>query len=364
MAVTSITPGGAGPLTTVFTTPDFCASSAWSDFGTPALSSSICMPPNGWTEYWNLKAGFFSPAICPKGYTRGCAIPTSLATGISLGGPLTTDGTETETGHICCPSGYTCDVGDSLYQPWPYSKCRSTAATSYTTSNELTPAFVTTTSELVFAIQVRWREADLSRLETNPTVYGQIMTASATASAAARTTATATASSTAGGSVTDGSDGSGGGGGSSSSGSGLSTGAQIGIIVGAVAGVIALAVGAYLLWRRRSDQKRHRLLLSQTASDQEMKPGDAYRHLSEDNLAVPNGHHLANSPVSPVTPGSAVPPPSTAAATEMQGSTAFAAELPASQMHPVEAPAANAVIAELPGDNALFEKDAGKDGKA
>ncbi|KKY27521.1 hypothetical protein UCDDS831_g00727 [Diplodia seriata] len=359
MAVTSIKPGGAGPLTTVFTTPDFCSSGAWSDVGTPALSSSICMPPDGWTEYWNLRAGFFSPAICPLGYTRGCAIPTSLATGISLGGPLATDGTQTETGHICCPRGYTCDPGDSFYQPWPYSKCRSTAATSYTTSNEITPAFVTTTSELVYAIQVRWRDADLSRLETNPTVYGQIMTAtSATASTAARTTAAATASSTAGGSsVTNGSDDSSGG-----SGSGLSTGAQIGIIVGAVAGVIALAVGAYLLWRRRSDQKRHRLLLSQTASDQEMKPGDSYQHLSEDNLAVPNNGGVANSPVSPVTPGSAGPP--STAAMEMQGSTAFAAELPASQMHPVEAPAANAVIAELPGDSALFEKDAGRDGKA
>ncbi|OJD29861.1 cg16707-like protein [Diplodia corticola] len=362
MAVTSIKPGGAGPLTTVFTTPDFCAASAWNDVGTPPLSSSICMPPDGWTEYWNSRAGFFSPAICPKGYTRGCTIPTDLATGMSLGGPLTASAGE--TGHICCPTGYTCFPGDSLTEPWPYSKCQATAPTTYETSNEATSVFLTTTSQLVYAIQVRWRESDLPQLETNPTVYGQIMTATATASAASRSTAAATATST---NPADGGDDGGGGGGDSGDGGRLSTGAQIGIIVGAVAGVIALAVGAYLLWRRREDRKRHRLL-SQTAPEEEMKPGSnsSYRHISEDHqhqhLAVPHADTAGNSPVSPLSPA-AGPPPSTAA-TEMHGSTAFAAELPGSQVFPVEAPAGNAVIAELPGDHAVFEKDTGTGGKA
>ncbi|KAF4536560.1 Cg16707-like protein [Lasiodiplodia theobromae] len=324
MAVSTIKPGGAGPLTTVFTTPDFCAANAWTDVGTPALSSSICMP-NGFTEYWNYKAGFFSPGICPLGFTRGCSIPADLATGISLGGPLSSG----ETGQICCPT--------------------STALTTYTTSNEITPAFLTTTLELVYAIQVRWRESDLTNLETNPTVYGQTMTASATASAAARTTATATSTSVADENGNDSND------------TGLSTGAQIGIIVGVVAAVIGLAIGAYLLWRRRSDKKR------QPLAQDDMKPGDHYQHLSEESLTAANnnGIALANSPASPLSPENMASAPSTAMtlASEMPASTAFASEMQGSHMHPVEAPASNSVIAELPGDHAYFEKDTEPDGK-
>lgn len=305
--------------------------------------------PNGFTEYWNYRAGFFSPGICPLGFTRGCSIPADLATGISLGGPLSSG----ETGQICCPTGYTCFPGDPWTEPWPYSKCRSTALTTYTTSNEITPAFLTTTLELVYAIQVRWRESDLTNLETNPTVYGQTMTASATASAAARTTATATSTSAADENGNDGDD------------KGLSTGTQIGIIVGVVAAVVGLAIGAYLLWRRRSDKKR------QPLGQDDMKPGDHYQHLSEESLTATNnnglrgGIALANSPVSPLSPANMASASSTAAtpASEMPASTAFASEMPGSQMHPVEAPASNAVIAELPGDHAYFEKDAEPDGK-
>ncbi|KAE9571884.1 hypothetical protein CGMCC3_g11997 [Colletotrichum fructicola] len=35
---------GAAPLTTVFTTPDFCKSLYWTNTETPPLSSIVCMP--------------------------------------------------------------------------------------------------------------------------------------------------------------------------------------------------------------------------------------------------------------------------------------------------------------------------------
>ncbi|GME54834.1 cg16707-like protein [Neofusicoccum parvum] len=358
MAVTSIDGGGAGPLTTIFTTPDFCASSAWSNYATPALSSSICMP-NGWSEYWNWREGFYSPAICPYDYTRACTIPEDSATGISLGGPLSSG----ETGHICCPTGYTCFPGDPWTEPWPYSKCQSTGSSTYTASNEITPSFLTTTMPLVYAIQVRWQSSDLSNLETNPTVFGQTYTPTASASAAARTTAsaaTATASTT--DSDDDDDDG-------IDDFDDLSTGAKVGVVAGATVGLVLVVLGVYLFWRRRS--KKHHF---NKDSPDGMKPGTPYEPLSEDHLAVPgegqNGIALGHSPVSPLSPATSAYSPQVSShtlgaslASEMPASTAYAAELPASHVQPVEMPSSNAIIAELPGDYSFEQRSKGTDVK-
>lgn len=166
---------GAGPLTTVFTTPDFCKVSGlrlfgvchavsynnimlipefqslyWQNTETGPFSSSVCMPPR-FHQLWDYSWGFYSPGICPTGYSKGCAFPTSLASTslgmIYFGGPVV-DG---ETVQVCCPTGYQC-LTDTVSS---YSKCISTDA-----------------SDLAFAIQVRWKESDLSILETDPTVPG------------------------------------------------------------------------------------------------------------------------------------------------------------------------------------------------
>lgn len=60
---------------------------------------------------------------------------------------------------VCCPTGYTCLTGTSS----SYSKCVAT----------------TDANDLVFGIQVRWQESDLSILQTDPTVPGSTFSAQA-----------------------------------------------------------------------------------------------------------------------------------------------------------------------------------------
>lgn len=120
------------------------------------------MPPK-FHQLWDYSWGFYSPGICPTGYSEGCAFPTSLATDgsgwLSQGGPIISG----ETARICCPTGYTCLTGATS----SYSKCVATSDTS----------------DLVFGIQVRWQKSDLSILETDPTVPGSTFSATATATA-------------------------------------------------------------------------------------------------------------------------------------------------------------------------------------
>ncbi|KAK8064949.1 hypothetical protein PG994_007587 [Apiospora phragmitis] len=161
----------AGPLTTVFTTPDFCDSVRWSATATPALSSSICMPPD-FARYHAYGYGFYSPGICPMGYTEGCAFPTSRAVKINgtpfFGGTLLAG----ETARICCPAGYTCYTGADKSKT--YSECIATSGkTTFLGYNYQSNTYITTiTDALAFAIQVRWQSSDLSNLETDPTVPG------------------------------------------------------------------------------------------------------------------------------------------------------------------------------------------------
>ncbi|KAK8087763.1 hypothetical protein PG997_002724 [Apiospora hydei] len=179
-APTKTTSRGAGPLTTVFHTPEFCAPDRWTEIGTPALSSSICMPDN-WMQYFGNKAGMYSPGICPDGYTEGCALPTALPSVESdtplYGGPLLAG----ETARMCCPTGYTCYTGPQTEPEKPYSRCISAAHSSRT----YVESHVTHTSRnMAYLIQVRWQESDLSILETDPTMPGSTFsgpTATATA---------------------------------------------------------------------------------------------------------------------------------------------------------------------------------------
>lgn len=121
------------------------------------------MPPR-FLQLWNYSWGFYSPGICPSGYTKGCSFPTTLAStslgNIYFGGPVI-DG---ETVQVCCPTGYTCLTSSEA----SYSKCVATDA-----------------DDLVFGIHVRWQESDLSILETNPTVPGSKYSSPATVTASA-----------------------------------------------------------------------------------------------------------------------------------------------------------------------------------
>ncbi|KAK8091520.1 hypothetical protein PG997_001881 [Apiospora hydei] len=170
---------GAGPLTTVFTMPDFCHKPWWTFSGTPAVSSSVCMPGN-WVDYYGNRRGFYSPGICPQGYTEGCYLPESAASAGTNGhpwngGPILAG----ETARICCPEGYSCFVDTSTDIDVQWRKCITTAAdptTSYVHTQDGTTTYTTTTLGLAFGIQVRWQSSDLSILETDPTVPGATYT--------------------------------------------------------------------------------------------------------------------------------------------------------------------------------------------
>ncbi|KAF2458213.1 hypothetical protein BDY21DRAFT_215435 [Lineolata rhizophorae] len=228
----------AGALTDIFTMPSYC-----NGITTPFWTFA-CMPPNYSSVYWfGPEAGYYSPGICPSGYTSACTRPPD-SSGIEYGPPVIAG----ETAHICCPVGYECD------ESW-YSMCT------------LSPTgFESTTS--AYGIQVRWQESDLAALETDPTdpattydFFTPTGVTPSTTSTSFFTTTTSTSTSspttTSGPSVppipTSSTTGSGGGSSGSSSddddddsGSGLATGAKIGI--GVAVPVAVLAITSALLW--------------------------------------------------------------------------------------------------------------------
>ncbi|KAK8132748.1 hypothetical protein PG999_000921 [Apiospora kogelbergensis] len=243
-AATSTFPRQAGPLTTVFTTPDFCASYRWQHTDVPPLSSSICMPPE-FNKYHDYGYGMYSPGICPMGYTEGCAFPTSLAVTSNgtpfFGGTLMAG----ETAQICCPTGYTCYTGADEQKT--YSECIATdRRTTYLGYNYGSNTYLTTiTDALAFAIQVRWQSSDLSNLETDPTVPGSKYSGP-------RPTGTAKeGSGTSVGQVAETATTGNGAGGGNEGPKGISTGVII--AVGVAIPLISLALGfmAFFFWRRR-----------------------------------------------------------------------------------------------------------------
>ncbi|EKG22480.1 hypothetical protein MPH_00215 [Macrophomina phaseolina MS6] len=349
-------PRGAGPLTTVFTTPDFCAMSAWTNFDTLPLSSSICLP-NGFTTYWIYKYGFYSPGICPQSYTAGCSWPTAAATVSNgtpfLGGPLETG----ESAIICCPIGYTC-MNDSTDE-YNFSKCKATTET-VVTMPALTQPFVTTTP-LAFAVQVRWKESDMNALETNPTRSGLTITPTPTSTTAGQTTAAATT----GGAASTSSASSTGTSQTSSNGSSFSTGAAIGVGVGVAVAAVVLAIITYLFWRRAKSRKNAAALALGDGSDAGggRKSGKKFTELQDTQVSRGSAHVPAelHSPegdtFQPSTWGGSTlsplsPRPNTATtggATEMEAPDARH-ELPGHVTDFAEMPASNQYVAELPGD--------------
>ncbi|KAF6832419.1 hypothetical protein CMUS01_06945 [Colletotrichum musicola] len=254
---------GGSPLTTVFTTPDFCKELYWTDKATPPLSSIVCMPTS-WKQVYDYQWGYYSPGICPMGYTEGCAFPTSLASSkdgnVRLGGPVI----EGETARLCCPTGHTCYTGTD----WPYSKCQSTVPTTtyYDLDNNLITKLAT-----VYAVQVRWQASDLPNLETDPTVPGATYsgprstsvsggitgaTVSPTGTGTAGTAATgmsgagSTISSATARTTPEGSNGE-----STSGEGGISVGTTIAIAVGSVVGTLAMAFLAFMIWWRRRKRR-------------------------------------------------------------------------------------------------------------
>lgn len=346
---------GAGPLTTVFQTPDFCASSIWEYPLTPPLYSSICMPPN-FNNYWNWQIGYYSPGICPSGYTAACDFPTSLATFSSFtddnsapnswpyyGGQVKSD----ETARLCCPTGYNCYSTGMMGVGWSYSLCISTVPSTTLRDPEVTTGTAyTTTENLAYAIQVRWREQDLTLLETNPTVPGQTMvpTQAVTEEATPQATQNATDSTDASGPFSRGS---------------------VAVAVGVSVGVfLLLLLTAILIWRLAKKRKQVAQLQMGEKDKKSPKLGSSADTIS---TSLSSGPYSPN-PVSPLTDtgarsitgtikGKAAEIDSSPVA-EMANGESNAAELAGDATKPVELATEERpvevetrdFVAELPGD--------------
>ncbi|KAF4977062.1 hypothetical protein FDECE_18396, partial [Fusarium decemcellulare] len=187
------------PLTTVWTAAEGCPSIV--QFGGDFDTSTSCYPPDYESVWYSY--GFYSPGICPEGYTSGCTPTDSIRA--------------SETAAICVPTSYTCS---------------SFLLHAFSVSGKKTLS--------VPAFQIRWAESDLSALETHPLTPGE---ASAASTAASKTAVTVTGS---GPTSTDSESSS-----ASSSSSGLPTGAVVGIAVGSAAIVAIIAAVIFCVFRRR-----------------------------------------------------------------------------------------------------------------
>lgn len=262
------------------------------------------MPPD-FLKLYGYHYGFYSPGICPLGYTEGCAFPTSLAVKSNgtpfLGGTLLPG----ETARICCPTGFTCYTkGPSIDAEKTYSQCISTGSLSTFVAYDygLHSYIMSTAAAKVFAIQVRWQSSDLSKLETDPTVPGSRYVEPKVISAVDPTT---TGDANAANVMSNGSPGSAattgpaattraGDDGDSSRGH-LPRGPIIVLGIALPLASLMLGVLAYFVWRWR----HHRLQQFDKSSN------DEHRDKSKCKSGFLRGGVLSMASVSPLTPGTA-----------------------------------------------------------
>ncbi|KAJ4397303.1 hypothetical protein N0V93_001527 [Gnomoniopsis smithogilvyi] len=221
----------AGPLTTTFTAPASCTTATglyqiW-DSNTyhfeqgPLASMTDCFP----SGYDASASQYYSPGICPSGYTTACSSTDVLSA------------TVTETAYTCCPRGrveYTCAAsasGSHLGCTTVFGDNIGIAElTAISKGSTYSTQVIATVGEGISAngIAVRLRAGDFA-------TTGQTVLATATSQAAPNPTSTSSSSTKA---------------------SGLSTVGIAGIGVGAGALVFAIAgTLGFCLWVRRRKQK-------------------------------------------------------------------------------------------------------------
>ncbi|KAH7394282.1 hypothetical protein BKA66DRAFT_438645 [Pyrenochaeta sp. MPI-SDFR-AT-0127] len=209
-----------GPLTTVFTPPASCLQHLYYDAATTTVtlgkfgSQPECYPTKYWEEFWGSGIGYYSPAICPSGFTSACGRQTS-----NNPGPGYTVGPSVRSGETvvkCCPRIAT-----------------EIEATTMTNDESVgTTTVGTDAAAHAFGIQVRHQSSDLSVLALIG--FGSATTTtSLTSGGLTMTTSTPPTPS------------------STSSSPGLSPGVKIGIGVSVPLVVATLVLLVFLLYRRR-----------------------------------------------------------------------------------------------------------------
>ncbi|CAK7273609.1 hypothetical protein SEPCBS119000_005748 [Sporothrix epigloea] len=201
-------------------------------------STSDCLP-SGWGT---ASDAYFSPGICPTGYTQACQNVTG-----------------SETVATCCPTGFEC--GTNSYWPWWVTNFCTYTVTSgqvlaYTSSILGEGEVVFTTTDRgdqginAFGIQIRYQSTDFVSSSTPTSTPAPTSATAGTASATGQTTGGSGSGSSSSASPTGGSSSDNGGHSSSSSG-GLSTGAKAGIGIGVALGVVAFLGIIILLFIRK-----------------------------------------------------------------------------------------------------------------
>ncbi|KAK6537413.1 hypothetical protein TWF694_011600 [Orbilia ellipsospora] len=200
----------AVPLTTIWTPPAGCDRIVtFQDNG----ATDGCAPP-AYEMVWYNK-GYYSPGICPSGYTVGCT-----AQGQTMNYEPIKAG---ETAALCVPSSYFC---------LPLNAERTDYAGTILPLTSGDGLIAETTS--VPAFQIRWKSSDLTLFETPPMTGSGATTVTATASASVSTVIASPTES------------------ASTAKTSLSTGAIVGIAVGvgAVAILGSIAVTFFLTRKR------------------------------------------------------------------------------------------------------------------
>ena len=175
MASPTLLHGGTAPLTALTTVFTPTCSTSWLLTTTRVLSQHPafagagppgCDPPDWIQNLDGQGFQYYSPAICPQGFNVGSNCIISTQTKAGEGFPAMAPG---ETAAWCVPNGMTCtgDTTDFRGGFWGF-------AAAATTSN----------APIVYGpvLQIRWVDADLSRLETHPLTPGLLLAGATAAS--------------------------------------------------------------------------------------------------------------------------------------------------------------------------------------
>ncbi|RFU26333.1 hypothetical protein B7463_g10006, partial [Scytalidium lignicola] len=235
----------AGPLTTTFTpaascTHDFYTNVQSNYYSIGGQSPSQCFP-SGWASM----SQYFSPGVCPDGYTQACY-------------DWSASGTNTETRATCCPTGYECYTLQAFN--FPGQACVSLfaheATTTVTDGIALTTMVATlhTKTEAVngYGVSIRYNAQDFVSSTSTSTSSSSTSSTSNSSTSSTSSSNTSSTSSPQPGAATSSlsvpaSP-------SSSSSSGLSTGAKagVGIGVGAAVLIALFALVLFILKKRKA----------------------------------------------------------------------------------------------------------------
>ncbi|KAJ8131959.1 hypothetical protein O1611_g1664 [Lasiodiplodia mahajangana] len=264
-----------GPLTTTFTPvgPD-CTSTflgynqnnAWAQYGAGGSSSVACLPSGFIPSY----SAFYSPGICPSGYTKAC-YSQPFASGLV---------SRLETRITCCPTSFQCNyraTNDPFACASYFKKSQTfevSVFTFLTNSAGSTTALVGGTTTDVWSDNYILAYGPIVHIAPGDIISTATTTASSSSfssSSYSTTPTTAPSDST------------------RNQSSGLSQGAVVGIAVGAVlAGVFIIGTMALFLRRRRRLGKARLAAAVQQIGD------EAKSH--QGNISFHNGQEHQNYP--------------------------------------------------------------------